>query len=135
MIPSALNIMAFAFPWAALALRSIRFKRIRLATVAVFSLVGTYTLLLLAVHVLNAEIAANLSSYDLNRDGGFSGSEISPEQQKAMEDFTNDTGRNMAPIIGALLSLAYVTVVFTLWLVSAWIGSTVLKNCVRRTSI
>ena len=87
-----------------------------------------YALLLLSVHFLNEEIEKTLYSFDLDGDGGFSENEITPGQQKAMDDFVGDTGRAMAPITGAVFSLVYVAFVFLLWGVSAWIGARVRVN-------
>lgn len=45
-----------------------------------------------------------LNKFDLNKDGFFSGEEITPEQKEAMRNFTNDTGRNFSFITGLILS-------------------------------
>lgn len=39
-----------------------------------------------------------LNSFDLDGDGFFSGDEITPEQQQAMQRVSNDTGRALAPL-------------------------------------
>lgn len=46
----------------------------------------------------------NLNKYDLNKDGFFSGNEITPEQEEAMKKLINDTGRNLSSITGLFFS-------------------------------
>ena len=46
----------------------------------------------------------NLNKFDLNKDGMFSGIEITPEQNEAMRNLTSDTGRNFSFITGIILS-------------------------------
>lgn len=46
----------------------------------------------------------DLNRYDLNKDGLFSGNEITKEQQEAMQRLTNDTGRNFSFITGLLFA-------------------------------
>ena len=41
-----------------------------------------------------------LNQYDIDGDGIFSGSEISPNQQEAMQKVISDTGRTFAPFTG-----------------------------------
>ena len=42
------------------------------------------------------------------RAGVFGCAEITPEQQKEMSDWINDTGRNFAPFTGGFLALIYI---------------------------
>mgnify|MGYP006991860366 CR=1 FL=1 len=46
----------------------------------------------------------NLNKFDLNKDGFFSGEEITREQKEAMRNLTNDTGRNFSFISGLIFS-------------------------------
>jgi len=45
-----------------------------------------------------------LNKFDLNKDGMFSGNEITTEQQEAMRNLTSDTGRNFSFITGIIIS-------------------------------
>lgn len=56
-----------------------------------------------------------LNSFDLDDDGFFSGDEITPEQQQAMQRVSNDTGRALAPITGAIFSFIYNCVLFGIY--------------------
>jgi hypothetical protein len=64
------------------------------------SAVGSYLVLISVAQVIQVRVEKNLARYDLDGDGGFSGGEITPEMEKAMEDFANDTGRSLAPLTG-----------------------------------
>ena len=44
-----------------------------------------------------------LDSFDINKDGLFSGQEITPEQEAAMFRLTNDVGRNFTVFTGAFI--------------------------------
>ena len=44
----------------------------------------------------------------MDGDGFFGCAEITPEQQKAMSDYINDLGRNLAPFTGGFLTLVYI---------------------------
>jgi hypothetical protein len=48
-----------------------------------------------------------LNRYDLNGDGRFSGDELTPEMERAMEDVTNDAGRTLALITGLITCPIY----------------------------
>tara|TARA_R110001599_G_scaffold353817_1_gene598881 strand:+ start:1352 stop:1729 length:378 start_codon:yes stop_codon:yes gene_type:complete len=66
-------------------------------------------LIIYGFHVGMAEyydekIHAELRSYDLNGDGGFSSDELTPEAELAMQRFTRDTGRTFAPIAGIFIA-------------------------------
>jgi len=46
----------------------------------------------------------NLNQFDLNKDGLFSGSEITTDQKEAMRNLTSDVGRNFSFITGLVFS-------------------------------
>lgn len=48
-----------------------------------------------------------LSKFDLNGDGMFTGAEITVEQEKAMYNVIADTGRTLAPITGIIIAFFY----------------------------
>ena len=45
-----------------------------------------------------------MNKFDLNKDGFFSGDELTTVQEKAMRNLINDTGRNFSSIIGLFFS-------------------------------
>lgn len=47
----------------------------------------------------------NVNQYDLNQNGSFDKTEITPDQEKAMERLTNDSGRKLSYISGFIVSL------------------------------
>ena len=70
-----------------------------------------YGLLLTYAHLVDVRLDAELAAFDLNGDGSFSGSELTPAQSEAMDRVVDDTGRALAPITGILYSVLYVLVV------------------------
>ena len=52
-----------------------------------------------------------LNKYDLNQDGFFSGNELTPEQEVAMQKVVSDVGRNFSFITGGIYAL--VLAIFT----------------------
>lgn len=79
-------------------------KKLLLALMQIFVF---YVSVLLEVSIYDYQLEKQLYSFDLNGDGVFSGSEITPEQEEAMIKFIGDTGRTFAPITGAIISFMY----------------------------
>jgi len=61
----------------------------------------------LSVWCLDAEIEARMNSFDLDGDGSFSGSELTAEADQALDDWTSDTDRTFAPIVGVPLTVIW----------------------------
>lgn len=112
--------LAFASPWMVRFAAMKIFNSKRLPVSALVSVVLVYACLLASVHAVDTDLQARLDSFDLDGDGVFSGAEITPAQQQAMEDWANDTGRAMAPITAAVISPIYVAAVLGIWSVAAW---------------
>jgi len=68
---------------------------------------GCYVFLMLSVQATEFHLANKLARYDLDGDGMFSGEELTPEMERAMDDVTNDTGRSLAPITGLITCPLY----------------------------
>ena len=54
-----------------------------------------------------------LQKFDLNRDGFFSGKEITPQQSEAMQKYVSDTGRTFS-VISGLLFAGTITIMISL---------------------
>jgi hypothetical protein len=87
-----------------------------------------YSLILARVHVIDLRFSAELTAFDLDRDGSFSGEELSPAQTDAMETFSTDTARVFAPCTAAILAAAYVAVCFGVARVVAWVRNLILNR-------
>ncbi|WP_083380526.1 hypothetical protein [Flavobacterium frigoris] len=77
----------------------------------------TVFLVLYLVIVGNATLDAifyhwDLNRYDLDKNGMFSGIEITEEQNQAMKKLTNDTGRNFSFITGFIFASIIATVAY-----------------------
>lgn len=81
--------------------------RLRSVSISAISAVLVYLLILGSVTFIEFKLDAELAAFDLNGDGVFSGSEITPEQEHAMHQVIADTGRTFAPITGAVFSIFY----------------------------
>ena len=79
-------------------------KKLLLALMQIFVF---YVSVLVEVSIYDYQLEKQLYSFDLNGDGVFSDSEITPEQEEAMIKFIGDTGRTFAPITGAIFSFMY----------------------------
>lgn len=78
----------------------------------VLTVIGAYLVLLLSVWVADAHMKAEMDSYDLDGSGSIGGSELTPAAKRAMNRWSSDTGRALAPIIGLPLSGIWSAVVF-----------------------
>jgi len=76
--------------------------------IASISFIIIYCLLQFYVHLIDIRFNAELDQFDLNKDGWFSGEEINPAQEKAMQNVTYDTARTFAPYTGIVTSALYV---------------------------
>ncbi|MDO4440683.1 MAG: hypothetical protein Q4B81_00695 [Moraxella sp.] len=79
-----------------------------------------YLLIVLGALATGWYADAVLQSYDLNGDGMFSGDELTPEQDKAMQQVVRDAGRTFAPIVG--LYLHHWVCCWALWVCSIMVG-------------
>jgi len=93
--------------------RKIFSRKIKSVSIAAISAVFVYLLIIGSVAYIEYQLDAELAAFDLNNDGLFSGSEITPDQEKVMQRVIADTGRTFAPITGAVFSIIYFLV---LWL-------------------
>lgn len=73
-----------------------------------------YALILLRVYLIEIRLDAELDAFDLNRDGSFSGGEITPAQETAMHRVVADAGRQFAPFTGVVLAPLCVALAFGL---------------------
>lgn len=89
------------------------------ASLAALSALLAYVFIVLVAAYVDFKLEANLAEFDLNGDGFFSGAEITPEQQQAMQLVVADTGRTFAPITGAVFSVIYF---LSLWLLLSMIA-------------
>lgn len=81
---------------------SFKFKHKRKLLINLF--LGTYILIIAYVILYDIYLQNNLNSFDIDKNGFFSGNEITIEQKKAMQKLSSDTGRNFSFIIGLFYS-------------------------------
>jgi hypothetical protein len=71
-----------------------------------------YTLIIGSALILDVYYQWNLNQFDLDKDGFFSGRELTPNQEIAMQKLINDTGRNLSIFTGLLVAGFFSSLVF-----------------------
>jgi len=66
-----------------------------------------YLLLILSVFLTSQHYEFELNKYDLDGDGSFSTEEFTADAEVAMDNWTSDTGRTLAPFIGLITCPLY----------------------------
>ncbi len=125
MTSNFLIVSAFSIPWLVFLTNRVGFKSRHIVIPFLISLVAVYVFILLSVRVLDVELRQQLTAFDLDGDGGFSDFEITPAQQQAEKNVTNDTARAVAPVTGIVFSVIYVSIVFGVWSLILWLASLV----------
>lgn len=96
------------------------FHRFGKAALSAFSALLVYAFIVGLAICVDFKLEADLAEFDLNGDGLFSGVEVTPEQQQAMQLVVADTGRTLAPITGGIFSVIYF---LGLWLLTSVIAA------------
>lgn len=92
-----------------------------------------YLLILANVYLIDIRLDAELDVFDLNRDGFFSDSEITPSQKAAMDRVVSDTGRQFAPFTGVIRAPLYVAFSFGLVKMISMVRGLAQRYSSRRT--
>lgn len=90
--------------------------KLTITKIAFLSTLLFYVMIVATAFFLKFKYQYELDSFDVNKDGFFSGNEINDEQQKAMQNVIADTGRNLAPIFGIVISIIYLIVLLPILL-------------------
>ncbi|WP_157982673.1 hypothetical protein [Simplicispira lacusdiani] len=122
-LEQALFFIALLAPWAILVANTKLFLGKHKVIFAIASIAFVYVSLLFQVNLIDSRLENELYAFDLNGDSVFSGLEINPAQEEAMENLVNDTGRAMAPITGAIFSVAYTVISFMVYFFASWAWS------------
>ena len=96
-------------------------KRMHPALLFVLTGVAGYVVLLASVWALEVQLEAEMNSYDLDGDGAFRGAELTPAAERAMAEWSSDTGRTFAPIVGIPLTAAWYSIIFVFVFCGEWI--------------
>lgn len=97
-------------------------RKLKNVSVSAISAVFLYAIILVSVVYVEQKLDAELAAFDLDGNGIFSGSEITPEQEKAMYRVTADTGRTFAPFTGAIFAAIYFLITWLVFSIISWIG-------------
>ena len=110
-----IDIVIFGFalvvPWFALIVSAFPYRWISSLIALSIAFCVPYVLIIFLAKLEGDRLDAAIAQFDLNGDGVFSAAELTPAAEAALQQYSNDTGLAMAPIFGALVSLAYVMIV------------------------
>lgn len=105
--------LALLVPPAVLVLNTWRFAgRLGLGRSICLSAVAIWLLVMVTATGYDRYLANALAAHDIDRDGIFSGSELTPAQNDAMTLVVNDLSRSLAPFTGAVVAILYSTAFF-----------------------
>ena len=90
----------------------LKIKKIKPIYLALLASIIVYILIISYTFYIDYKFDVELNSFDLNKDGVFSGKEITIKQVKAFNNVINDTARNLAPLTGMIFSMAYFLSIF-----------------------
>jgi len=100
-------------PLLLLALSYFRFLKVQSnLKLSLISFVLVYALFVGASELLDNRLSLELDQFDLDGNGIYSESELTPEAKVAMDKWAHDTGRTFAPIVGFLFALIYTSLIF-----------------------
>ena len=90
-----------------------RFPQLKLRESAIFflSILFVNAFILAYVQAIGIRVDQELSQFDLDGDGFFSGRELTYEQNNAMDNVSNDTARSFAPFTAIIFAFFYVAVI------------------------
>ena len=110
-----IDIVIFGFalvvPWFVLIVSAFPYRWISSLIALSIAFCVPYVLIIFLAKLEGDRLDAAIAQFDLNGDGVFSAAELTPAAEAALQQYSNDTGLAMAPIFGALVSLAYVMIV------------------------
>ena len=110
-----IDILLFGFalllPWFALIVSAFPYRWVSSLTALAIAFCVPYLSIIFLVKLEGDRLNAAIAQFDLNRDGVFSAAELTPAAEAVLLQYANDTGLAMAPLLGALVSLAYLMIV------------------------
>lgn len=111
-LANCLQILCLLLPFLLILInRKIFRQKFGIITLYIVSCVLSWVLVQISVQLIDLDLQKQLDIFDLNHDGIFSPDEITPQQEqafnKAFNAVVSDTGRALAPITGAIVSVVY----------------------------
>ncbi|WP_168567296.1 hypothetical protein [Crateriforma spongiae] len=126
MMPTTGTMLAYlsvAAPAIAYLVRRHLLRRGAEPLVFILGCIACYGLLLLSLPFTEAAIEADMYSFDLNGDGIFDDSEMTPEAKAAMRRWSSDVGRNFAPFTGLFICPIWSAMVYAVFAFGYRIGN------------
>ena len=96
-------------------------RRVHWFLLLVIATMAGYLVFVGAAWVADVELRANLARFDRDGNGDIDNDEMSPEAERAVEDYYSDTGRVMAPFLGGPLTLIWCSMQFSVLGIGTWL--------------
>jgi hypothetical protein len=103
-----------------------KYRIVLIGLFCVLTAIAGYIVLLTSVWVLDTHLEAEMNKFDLDGDGGIGGAELTPEAERAIEEWASDTGRTFAPIVGIPLTAIWYGMLFAVLFGGEWVFRKVL---------
>lgn len=103
---------SIALPALVLLYKARLFPGLRMRWTVLACCVLVYAMILAQAFLVDVRLELELRAFDLDGDGGFSPHEQTPAQQEAMERFSNDAARGVAPLTALIVSPLSVALAF-----------------------
>lgn len=113
-IVNGLMVSWFALPFLAFVVNAIRRRPLHPFFLFAMTVVTGFILLVAGAWASEAHLKTEMNRYDLDGDGGIGGSELTPDAEKAIDDWASDTGRTMVVFTGIPLTAIWTGMCFIL---------------------
>jgi hypothetical protein len=123
-IAMALMFLWFVLPVLAFAANLGTGTRLHPFVLYLLTVMVGFLLLVAGAWAADLHLKAEMDSFDL--DGGIGGSELTPEAQRAIDDWANDTGRTMVIFTGIPMSAIWFGICFSFLYLGKWVITKVL---------
>ena len=91
----------------------VYWKRLSISgKLSICSFLIIYSFVMYGALITDHYLSYKLEQFDLNGDGFFSGDEVTPEQETAMNRVISDTGRTFAPFTGLFSSAVLASILY-----------------------
>ncbi|MEO6053341.1 MAG: hypothetical protein ABIP97_04945 [Chthoniobacterales bacterium] len=122
MISESVFILFMALPMAALLVNAFLLKKpIHPIVLFLILSVVSYLVYLLALYCDDLESQRELHKLGIDIGREISAEEFTPQMAKALQNYTNDAGRTLAPISGLIMTPIYVLINFGMFYLCRWI--------------
>lgn len=121
LITFGLGSLWFALPFVAFVVNAKRHQRLHPFLLFGLTVSAGFLLLFAGAEVKDMRLTAEMKRFDLDGDGGFGDTELTPDAQKAIDAWASDAGRTMAIFTGIPVSAIWAGICFAILATGQWI--------------